>query len=161
MTKTIRGRIRIFGFCLFGIYIICMIYALFFAESYGRGAADQMYDYNLRPFHEIRRYLIWGKVLGIHRVALNLAGNIIGFIPFGVMLPMLFLSARKAWKVMALGFEVSALIEVSQLIWRVGCCDVDDMILNTCGVFLGYVLYVSAARSFRRFEQRDASGKRV
>ena len=143
MTKTIRGRIRIFGFCLFGIYIICLIYALFFAESYGRGAADRVYDYNLQPFHEIRRYLIWWRVLGIRRVVLNLAGNIIGFVPFGALLPMLFHSVRKAWKVTVLGFEISALIEVSQLIFGVGCFDVDDMILNTCGASLGYALYVS------------------
>lgn len=159
MTKTIRDRIRIFGFCLFGIYITCLIYALFFAESYGRGAADRVYDYNLQPFHEIRRYLIWWRVLGIRRVVLNLVGNIIGFIPFGALLPILSRSVRKAWKVMALGLEISALVEVSQLILCVGCCDVDDMILNTCGAFLGYVLYVSAARSFRRFEQRVASEK--
>ena len=44
---------------------------------------------------------------------------------------------RKAWKVGLLGLEISALVEFSQLIFRVGCFDVDDDDLNTFGALAG------------------------
>ena len=39
------------------------------------------------------------------------------------------------------GFSISLTVEVIQLITRVGCFDVDDMILNTLGAALGYGIY--------------------
>ena len=39
------------------------------------------------------------------------------------------------------GFLLSLTVEVIQLITKVGCFDVDDMILNTLGAALGYVLF--------------------
>ena len=45
------------------------------------------------------------------------------------------------WKVALLSFELTLFIEVSQLILRVGSCDVDDMILNTLGGCIGYGIY--------------------
>lgn len=39
---------------------------------------------------------------------------------------------------------LSVTVEVIQLITKVGCFDVDDMILNTAGAALGYLLFLSA-----------------
>ena len=41
-------------------------------------------------------------------------------------------------------FFISLTIEVIQLLTKVGCFDVDDMILNTLGAALGYGIYASA-----------------
>lgn len=38
-------------------------------------------------------------------------------------------------------FELSLMIELSQLVLKVGSCDVDDVLLNTLGCCLGYGLY--------------------
>lgn len=139
---------------MFGIYIVGLIYYLFLAESYGRGLDGAFYDYNIEPFREIRRYLTYWEVLGLRSVLLNLAGNVIGFVPFGALLPLVARHVRKAWKVVVLGLEISALIEVSQLFLRVGCFDVDDIILNTFGAFLGYMIYCISAGCYRRMERR-------
>ena len=64
-----------------------------------------------------------------------------GFIPFGMLLPVLRKRRMRFGKVFLLSFELSLVIEVSQLILRVGSCDVDDMILNTLGGCIGYGLY--------------------
>lgn len=141
MTARIRKSIKISGGCLFLIYISVLIYLLFFAESYGRGMEGARYDYNIQPFREISRYLKYWEILGVRTVFLNLAGNIIGFMPFGALLPLFAGSVRRGWKVTALSFEISALIECAQLVFHVGCFDVDDMILNTLGGFLGYLVY--------------------
>lgn len=132
------------GVCLFGIYLVLLIYMLFFAEGYGRGTEESFYSYNVRPFHEIQRYIRYRELLGARSVFLNLAGNVIGFMPFGALLPVFARAARRAWRVTLLSFEISALIEFSQLIFRVGCFDVDDMILNTTGGLLGYLVFAAA-----------------
>lgn len=148
METAIRRGVRASGLCLFLAYLTGLIYFLFFAESYGRGMADAFYDYNLLPFREIGRYLRYRELLGMRPVVLNLVGNVAGFLPFGALVPLLARSVRRAWKIGLLSMEVSVLIEVSQLLFCVGCCDVDDVILNTFGGLLGYAAYHAADRLY-------------
>ena len=149
MTKKTARRIRTAGGVLFLIYMILLIYLLFFAESYGRARGLEEYHYNLVPFREIRRYLCYPEVLGTYAVVTNLAGNVIGFLPFGVILPVLKRNLRSFWKILLLSFELSGMIEVTQLLTRVGSFDVDDIILNTLGGVLGYGIF-SACNHLRR-----------
>ena len=52
--------IRRMGIVLFAVYVILLIYFLFFSEEYGRVAqAERVYLYNLVPFVEIRRFLVY------------------------------------------------------------------------------------------------------
>lgn len=155
MAIAVRKGIRISGAFLFGIYVFGLIYYLFFAESYGRGMTHSIYNANFLPFREIRRYIVWHEVLGMRTVWTNLAGNIIGFVPFGALLPLLSKGARNTWKVILLGMEISTLVEISQLCLRVGCFDVDDIILNTVGAFLGYICYSIASKSYLYVERKS------
>ena len=66
--------------------------------------------------------------------------NTVMFIPFGFLLPLLFPEKRKWATVIAAGFWFSLLIELSQLI-SFRATDVDDLIMNTLGTAIGYVLY--------------------
>lgn len=141
MNPALRRGIRILGTCLFFVYMAALIYCLFFAGRYGRLDAAAGYRWNLVPFREIRRYLTCREILGTRLVVLNLAGNILGFVPFGALLPLVVRGADRAWKTALVCFEVSALIEVSQMLFRAGCCDVDDVILNTAGGLLGYFIF--------------------
>lgn len=150
-----KKAVKCLGVCLFGVYLVCLIYLLFFAEGYGRGADGSVYSYNIHPFREISRYMRYRGILGIRNVVLNLAGNVVGFMPFGLLLPVFWRNARSFWKVTLLSFEISALVEFSQLIFRVGCFDVDDMILNTLGGFLGYLLFAGVYRLGRDYWHSD------
>jgi glycopeptide antibiotics resistance protein len=154
MAKVVRKSIKISGACLFLIYLVGLIYFLFFAENYGRGLPELAYSYNLRPFYEIRRYLTYREILGARTVFLNLAGNIIGFMPFGALLPILSKSVRNVWKVGLLSMEISALVELSQFLFQVGCFDVDDIILNTVGGVLGYFVFLFFFRQYFRIMKR-------
>lgn len=49
---------------------------------------------------------------------------------------------RSFWLVTLLGFAFSLGVETVQLIWKVGCFDVDDMILNTLGALSGYWIFL-------------------
>ncbi len=150
MEAAIRRGIRLSGLFLFLGYLTGLIYFLFFAESYGRGLTEAVYDYNLLPFREIHRYLCYRKLLGVRLVTLNLVGNVVGFLPFGALVPLLSRSMRKAWRIGLLSMEISALIEGAQFLFGVGCCDVDDVILNTVGGLLGYAVYRAADRLYSR-----------
>lgn len=61
--------------------------------------------------------------------------------PFGFILPVILDKMRSGWLIVLAGFGLSVTVEVIQLITKVGCFDVDDMILNTAGAALGYLLF--------------------
>ena len=71
----------------------------------------------------------------------NLAGNIIPFIPIGLLAPIVFrfLSWQKA---VLLGVVIGLSFEIMEIVFCVGIFDVDDVILNTLGVIIGYGAFV-------------------
>lgn len=140
MKKETEKKIRILSRIFFGIYILVLVYFMFFSEEWGRKIFGGEYHYNLVPFREISRYLHYWRQIGGWRVLWNLAGNVVGFIPFGMLLPTLREKRIGFFKVFLLSFELSLLIEVSQLVLRTGSCDVDDLILNTLGGCIGYII---------------------
>lgn len=127
---------------LFIIYMCVLVYVVFFAEAMGRTPQDG-YVYNLTPLKEIKRFMkyIWDNdALG--RVArLNIFGNIIAFIPFGIYLPYTSESKLGFISTFLYTFSLSLTIELVQLITKVGSCDVDDIILNALGGVIGYILW--------------------
>ena len=68
-------------------------------------------------------------------------GNVLGFMPYGFVLPVINRRMRNGFFIILSGFSISLTVEVIQLITRAGCFDVDDMILNTLGAALGYGIY--------------------
>lgn len=146
-----------FGWILFILYLIALIYLMFFSESFGRtGNEHAEYAYNLELFKEIKRFYLYRKQLGLEAVILNLGGNVIGFMPFGFMLPIVSRRGRRWYNTFMLGFLLSLCIEVTQLVFRVGSFDVDDLLLNTIGGILGFVVYkiVQKVRIRRKLRAR-------
>lgn len=136
-----KKTIKIVSWLLFLVYIGIVTYFMFFAEIWGRTKVCNDYSYNLIPFKEIKRFIKYRKQLGMVAVATNIGGNIIGFMPFGFILPILTQKARGLLRIFILTLNLSLCIEMIQLVSKVGCCDVDDMILNTLGGVLGYVMF--------------------
>lgn len=132
---------KFFAWILFTIYIGTLFYFMFFSEHYGRTVMYLDYKYNLKPFQEIRRFWVYREQLGLESVVVNLFGNVLAFVPYGMVLPMLSEKRRNIFLVTLLTFEFSLIIEVTQLLTKAGCFDVDDLILNTLGGALGYILY--------------------
>ena len=142
MSHRHRQWIRITGWIFFLAYLALLIYFLFFAEEYGRQyAGGGEYRYNLIPFTEIRRFWVYRRQVGTMAALLNLGGNVAGFMPFGFLLPVLSSRLRKFWVTVPLGCALSLAVECVQLAAKVGSFDVDDIILNTLGVILGYLLF--------------------
>ena len=132
---------RMISIIIFVIYIIALCYFLFFAESMGRTTRGDEYHYNLQPLFEIKRIWRSSHILGMKYVILNFAGNVIAFIPFGYLLPKMVKKKPRLFHTVLFSFEFSLLVELTQLISRTGSFDVDDLILNTFGGLIGYILY--------------------
>lgn len=112
--------------------------------------AGRMLEHPDRIFHRQGNYIPFKEISrGIEQLSfsdpfssLNLVGNLLAFIPFGIMVPMLFSQKERLFrKVLMLSFTLSLSFEVTQLVLYIGTFDVDDLILNTCGGVVGYALY--------------------
>lgn len=150
------------GWVIFICYLIFLAYFLFFSEDFGRGTHFQEeYAYNLVPLKEIRRFIVYRKVVGTRSFLLNIVGNIVGFMPFGFFLPVVSRRSRHWYNTVLLSFLFSLSIETIQLVFKVGSFDVDDMLLNTLGGILGYILYRIVQRIRVRRKQRAKAKKSV
>jgi glycopeptide antibiotics resistance protein len=75
----------------------------------------------------------------------NLFGNIIPFIPIGLLAPLVVPSI--SWqKAIVLGIATGLTFEVMEVVFRVGIFDVDDIMLNAFGVVVGYGVFVMFKR---------------
>jgi glycopeptide antibiotics resistance protein len=136
-----RKRLRILGKVLFVCYVLFIIYFLLFSEWYGRTGEMSEYRYNLVLFKEIRRFILYRDILGWRAVFLNIFGNVLAFMPFGFFLPVIWVRTRHWYITVLLSFAMSLLVETMQLVGKVGSFDVDDLILNTLGGVIGYLLF--------------------
>ena len=138
MSARKRTQYRILGKILFVLYIIFVFYFLLISEIYGRTGEMQEYHYNLVLFREIKRFWNYRRQLGIFATATNLLGNVLIFLPFGFFMAMAS-KYRSFLSTLVYSFALSLTVEISQLFMKVGCFDVDDLLLNTIGGMLGFI----------------------
>ena len=75
--------------------------------------------------------------------------NVLFFIPFGFLFPW------KKWKsVFITAFMTSAVIEITQYIFNLGWCELDDVISNTAGALIGFGIYVIVHKLIYKGESR-------
>lgn len=146
MKENVKRRIQAAGTFLFILYLVLLIYFLFFDENFGRTGDVRRYSYNLKPFREIGRFWIQRKQLGFEAVFVNIAGNVLCFIPFGAILPVLNRRMRGFFAITLFGFEFSLLVELLQFMSMTGSFDVDDIALNTLGSALGFLIFAVCDR---------------
>lgn len=98
------------------------------------------------PFHALASFL---KEIQKGRIGLNFLGNIVLFIPVGVLLPAVT-GWRKMCKTMVTGISFSLFIEIIQLITSKGCFDFDDALLNGLGTVIGFGIFQAAKMLFTK-----------
>lgn len=122
-----KSTILLFVFALYIIGVFYVTGAGTLYDAIGLRAESIGKHINLIPFSQ--EINIKGYVL-----------NIVLFMPFGFLVPMIWDSKRKTTPVILSGFAFSLLIEASQILSARGT-DVDDLILNTIGTAFGFVIY--------------------
>ncbi|WP_410539658.1 VanZ family protein [Streptomyces sp. KL2] len=101
-------------------------------------ASEALTHSNLRPGDSIRNYL---NQPAFRDTVKQLGGNIALGVPFGVLLPVAWPRARGLLRVVLLTTAVMVAVELVQGAVVPGrAFDIDDVILNTTGALLGYLL---------------------
>lgn len=137
-----RVIVKVSLYILLGFYLALLTKLVLFKYSF---SITHIFEYrwwassNIVPFKTISFYLFEAKVNMNTRIN-NLVGNIIGFMPLGFLLPLLSKKHMKLKKIIVISFGLSSTYEVLQLLFGLGSFDEDDMILNTLGGVIGYVV---------------------
>ncbi len=130
----------------FFVYVFAVLqltgYFILFKEISSHGWWDKMerridtHDHvNFTPFKTIDIYNTFDK---------QVAGNFIMLLPLGIYLPLLYKRLRKFsgfFAVLVISFFISVSIELLQLATNYRSTDVDDVMLNTAGACVGFILY--------------------
>ena len=77
-------------------------------------------------------------------ILINVIGNTAMFIPLGIVWPSVYKGLNTHRKVILAGVGVSLFIEILQLPFYDRVSDVDDLLLNSLGFIIGYLLYLLA-----------------
>jgi glycopeptide antibiotics resistance protein len=126
-----------------------MIWEVFIGPYRSYGAVRR---YNFYPFKTISDFLINSEKHGFHAVFINLAANIITFIPLGFFISMLVKKSRRLAYVLMYCLIIIIGVEIGQFTLNVGVLDVDDVILNSIGCILGLLTYKKVKRIFENKE---------
>lgn len=160
MQKSVHYRKLFFAACT--AYLLFLVYATFLSRS-----VAQTYSYRLELMGSARQAFsvkggLWSLVRGdFSAIRLDdpqslegIAVNLLLIVPVGYLFPMVQSARGKetmAWQAILAGSMLSALVEVIQLITRLGMLDVDDWVFNSSSTAIGYILY-------RRFIKYPRSG---
>ena len=117
---------------LFIIYLCALFKITIFRANFTLSKIFQAGEYNFTPFADYAK--IWD--LGALKFIYLFFGNIIWFVPFGLFARYFFpnFSMRK---ILIFGLLLSLIIEILQFVFKSGIFELDDLILNVFGVFLG------------------------
>ena len=130
----------------FFIYVFAVLqltgYFILFKEVSSHGWWDKMNQriethdrVNLELFKTIDIYQTWGK---------QILGNFVMLLPLGIYLPLIYKRLRKTYNffvVLLICFLVSVGIELLQLATSYRSTDIDDVLLNTLGGGVGFLIY--------------------
>jgi len=124
---------------LFGVYILLLIWIILFKTSFSVSefiALSKMRSISLIPFY-------YPTEVNFH--LREVIANILIFVPLGIYLKMLDTNSKK---VILYGFVFSILLEISQFVFKIGACDITDVITNTLGTILGVSGYILLEKNF-------------
>lgn len=97
---------------------------------------------NIVPFSSIVRGLCAGGPLFV----INIIGNIAVFVPLGVLLPKLHPWFHYWITTLIIGIALSTTIEALQWVSAQRVADVDDLLLNALGTWIGYRTFAALQR---------------
>ena len=147
----VRASARVIGFIALSIYVGILGYLVFFSSEFGRDTTH-VSQYNLVPFRTISNFIKYHEYVNFKTLMVNILGNVVAFVPLGVILPVVFKKKEVYYYfhiVVLCAFLTSLIIEVTQIAMSVGAFDVDDLILNTFGAMIGYLVYLYFRRWYR------------
>lgn len=135
---------------VFIVYFLNLLYILFLDPDFGRYMFQDMssfedylrFNVNLKPFESIMLFVNGYQrgAVSLEALLRNIVGNMIVFMPMAYFLPFFFKKQRKwYWFTLTIIFIVF-IVEVLQVLLRLGSGDIDDLLLNVSGALLMYIV---------------------
>lgn len=126
-----------------------ILYVLYIWQIYDLTGIGSLSDilYSLSSNSEIIKANI--NLTPLTNITLGFILNIIMFIPLGFLLPFLWKKYQKLTPTLLFGFLFSLFIELSQLI-TLRATDIDDLIANTLGALIGYLIWKIYMKIFNK-----------
>lgn len=110
----------------------------------GMPLLSAMHSLNLIPFQFITTE--WG--MSTRKQITQEIANVMMFVPLGFIFPAVYKRLRRGRWTILCAMGVSFCIEFMQ--YFIGrSADVDDVLLNTCGGAIGYLLFIAVSRLFK------------
>lgn len=120
-------------------YSAALVYWMFL--GFGRKVhLEGPFRYNLEPLRTVRLYFDMSNRISYSGRLVNLLGNIAVFVPFGILLPLVKTGFRSLLRLTLFSVICILVLELMQMLLRVGSFDIDDLLLNLAGVWAGYAL---------------------
>jgi len=101
---------------------------------------------NLIPFRNTYEYVMGADRFNVDIIINNTLGNVLIFIPLGIFLPVLFKKYQSLNQVVVGSMIITFTIEVLQFFLQIGQFDIDDIILNTIGGAVGFIIIKQVMR---------------
>lgn len=128
------------------------VFAVYIAGVFYFTGAGTVWDWLRKGSLNLRNINLLPFSNDIDTVAYGL--NIVMFVPLGVLLPLIWRDKNSVSSILVYGAGFSLAIELSQLL-NFRCPDIDDLIMNTLGAFVGYALFRAADKFFGFGENGD------
>ena len=145
-----RETKRKFMMLLFGVYITGVLSLTFIVRETMVLRTPENRGVILEPFREIhaminsQNHFFWFMQIFL---------NILLFVPFGFLLPMVQKRFQNIFSVTLIGFLFSFLIESMQFITGRGLTEIDDIITNTTGALCGYLIYAGLYAVYQQLKE--------
>lgn len=124
----------VFAVYIFGVFHFTGAGTIFHIKQYG---LEYEKTINLMPFSDAN----------MDKVGYGL--NVVLFVPLGFLLPLIWSNLNKIKYACTAGILLSLLVELSQLL-NIRSTDIDDLILNSAGAMLGFLMFRLYSRITKR-----------
>lgn len=127
-----KNKISKFSMSIVFVYYVILLFNMVVFARY-----DSVYGYNFIPFKSIYGAL---KSDNLYFMIINILGNLLVFMPLEYFIINLFKIKKFSLNFM-LSFVLILIIEILQLVFKVGVFDIDDILLSVFGMMIFFVIY--------------------
>lgn len=122
--------LAIMGFLMYVVIMLCITFI-------SRLDGDMGMNVDMKGM-DLKLFSSWGRNDRNHAYVIE---NVLLFVPYGFFLACVFKKARKLLPVLVIGMLSSLAIEVIQLVTGTGIFQIDDILTNTLGAIIGYLIF--------------------
>ena len=125
--QTVIHKYKERAIVIFAVYIVIMVQMTILFRDIGSG-----YIIDVVPFNTPG---------GTNQIILYAFANMVAFLPLGILCPVIWNRMNDWKKMLFIGFFGSLLIEIAQLILQCGEFQIEDLLMNSVGTVIGYIIY--------------------